>query len=104
VLLLFWSRGEESYSKEQNKIENIDKYLKSIETQIKDRSLKNSLASKQQYLEKLKQFDEDITKKHQEILEIQSETIDVSPNVNSAITSLIKTYQSVKTRTKVLMY
>lgn len=86
------------------KIENLDKYLKSIEIQIKDRSLKNSLASKQQYLEKLKQFDEDITKKHKEILEIQSDTIEVSPNVNSAITNLIKTYQNVKTKTKVLMY
>jgi len=98
------SQKQNQNDKILTKIENLDKYLKSIETQIKDRSLKNSLASKQQYLEKLKQFDEDITKKHKEILEIQSGTIEVSPNVNSAITSLIKTYQSVKTRTKVLTY
>lgn len=83
------------------KIENLNKYLKTIETQIKDRSLKNSLESKQQYLEKLKLFDDDITKKHMEILEIQSDTVEVSLDVSNSIDNLMKTYQNVKTRTKV---
>lgn len=96
------SQKQNQYDKILTKIEDIDKYLKSIETQIKDRSLKNSLASKQQYLEKLKLFDEDITKKHKEILEIQPDTLEVSPDVNNAITNLMKTYQTVKTRTKVV--
>lgn len=95
------SQKQNKYDTILSNIENLDKYLKSIESQIKDRSLKNSLANKQIYLEKLKQFDEDITKKHQEILEIQSDTSEVSPDVNNAITNLVKTYQSVKTKTKV---
>lgn len=95
------SQKQNQYDEVLAEIENLDKYLKSIEIQIKDRSLKNSLASKQQYLEKLKQFDEDIMKKHKEILEIQSNTTEVSPDVNNAITNLMKTYQRVKTRTKV---
>lgn len=95
------SQKQNQYDEVLAEIENLDKYLKSIETQIKDRSLKNSLESKRQYLEKLKQFDEDIMKKHKEILEIQSNTTEVSPDVNNAITNLIKTYQRVKTRTKV---
>lgn len=98
------SQKQNKYDEVLTTIEDLDKYLKSIETQIKDRSLKNSLASKQQYLEKLKQFDEDIIKKHKEILGIQSDTIEVSPEVNNAITNLMKTYQNVKTRTKVLMF
>lgn len=95
------SQKQNRYDEVLAKIENLDKYLKSIETQIKDRSLKNSLANKQRYLEKLKQFDEDITKKHSEIMEIQADTVDVSPDVNNAIINLVKTYQNVKTRTKV---
>lgn len=98
------SQKQNQYDEVLTKIENLDKYLKTIETQIKDRSLKNSLASKQQYLEKLKLFDEDITKKHMEISEIQSDTIEVLPDVNNAIANLMKTYQSVKTRTKVLIF
>lgn len=98
------SQKQNQYDEVLTQIENLDKYLKSIEAQIKDRSLKNSLLSKQQYLEKLKLFDEDITKKHQEILKLKSDTIEVSPDVNNAITSLMKTYQSVKTRTKVPEY
>lgn len=95
------NRKQNQYEEVLTKINNLDKHLKSIETQIKDRSLKNSLASKQQYLEKLKHFDEDITKIHKDILEIQSDTIEISPDVNSAISNLMKTYQNVKTRTKV---
>lgn len=95
------NQKQNQYNEELTKIDNLDKHLKSIETQIKERSLKNSLASKQQYLGKLKQFDEDITKIHNAILEIQSDTVEVSPEVNSAISNLMKTYQNVKTRTKV---
>lgn len=83
------------------KIENLDKFLKTIENQIKDRSLKNSLISKQQYLQKLKLFDEDITNKQKDILEIQSNILDISPDINNGMTNVIKTYQSVKTRVKV---
>lgn len=89
------------YDEVLRKIENLDKFLKSVENQIKDRSLKNSLISKQQYLQKLKLFDEDITKKQKDILEIQYNILDISPDVNSAMTNIIKTYQSVKTRVKV---
>lgn len=96
------SQKQNKYDDVLNKIENLDKYFKSIETQIKDRSLKNSLTNKQQYLERLKQFDEDIFKKYKEILEVQAEMVEVSPDVNSAITNLMKTYQNVKTRTKVI--
>lgn len=96
------SQKQNQYDEVLNKIENLDKYFKSIETQIKDRSLKNSLMNKQQYLEKLKQFDEDIFKKYKEILDVQADIVEVSPDVNSAITNLMKTYQNVKTRTKVI--
>lgn len=92
---------QNQYDEFLNKIENVCTFLISIENQIKDRSLKNSLISKQQYLQKLKLFDEDIIKKHKDILKIQSNTIEVSPDVNNAMTNLIKTYQNVKTRTKV---
>lgn len=98
------SQKQNKYDEVLIKIEDLDKYLKSIETQIKDRSLKNSLTSKQQYLKKLKQFDNVIIKKHKEILGIQSDTIEVSPEVNNAITNLMKTYQNVKNRTKVLIF
>jgi len=97
------SQKQNQYDEVLTKIENLDKYLKTIDSQIKDRSLKNSLSSKQQYLEKLKLFDEDLAKKHMEILEIQSDIVEVSPDVNNAIANLVKTYQSVKTRTKVVL-
>lgn len=97
------SQKQNQYDEVLTKIENLDKYLKSIETQIKERSLKNSSTSKQKYLEKLKLLDEDITKKHKEILEIKSGITEVSPDVNNAITNLMKTYQNVKTRTKVMI-
>lgn len=95
------NQKQNQYDEVLTLIEDLDKYLKSIETQIKDRSLKNSLDSKQKYLKKLKDFDEDIMKKHKEILKIQSDTVEVSSDVHNAITNLIKTHQGVKTRTKV---
>lgn len=95
------NQKQDKYDEIIKKIENLDKYLKSIDTQIKDRSLKNSLATKQQYLEKLNNFDEDIRKKHKEILEIQSDTTEIPPDINRTITELAKTYQNVKTKIKV---
>lgn len=102
--LKIMSQKQNQYAEVLTKIENLDRYFKSIENQIKERSLKNSSASKQKYLEKLKRFDEDITKKHKDILEIQSDIIEVSPDVNNAISNLMKTYQNVKTRTKVKIH
>lgn len=90
-----WTQFEE-------KLEEINSWIKQKESQVKDQSLKNTQEAKQQHLDKLKSLEEEIVKKADEVGALHTGITEAGPELVEKVSKTSTRYQALKNQTKVM--
>lgn len=89
-----WTQFEE-------KLEEINSWIKQKESQVKDQSLKNTQEAKQQHLDKLKSLEEEIVKKADEVGALHTGITEAGPELVEKVSKTSTRYQALRNQTKV---
>lgn len=90
-----WTQFEE-------KLDEINSWLKQKESQVKDQSLKSTQEAKQQHLDKLKALEEEIVKKSDELGALNTEVSEAGPELVEKVSKVSTKYQALRNQTKVI--
>jgi len=90
----------DQWSEFERMVENLDSWLKQIETQVKDQSLKSSEETKRAHLQKLKSLEETIMAKSAEINTIVEKSQNVEADLATKVSRQATRYQAIKNQAR----